>query len=292
MRYDIAGLIIDFHTDIKRIPEEFASYVSESDVTTDCEVDFLQASEVSIPQGRFLYEDGLAWYTHGEDEDGFSVCLSTPLYASGPVCRLTADKDWRQVSIQYIKDLSTQQLAVFNFFSNLVFRNLVLLHQGIVLHASAIKWQDKGIIFTAPAGTGKSTQAQLWGTSMGAAVINDDTPLLKRSADKITIHGTPWCGSSHKHRNTSAPLKAIFVLEQSKENTLCRLQEPKLSSCLLPRFLLPYHDQRLMNLALDHFAEIIASTPVFLLQCRPDQEAVDLVHKAISELGARSFSVF
>ncbi|AHF10356.1 hypothetical protein [Dehalobacter restrictus] len=287
MRYDIAGLIIDFQTDLKNMPEEFTSYVSESDGAADCEVDFLQCSEVSPPQGRFLYEDGLKWYTHDENEDGFSVYLSTPLYPFGPVCKLTAAEDWRQVSIEYIKDLSDQQLAVFKFFSNIVIRNLILLHQGIILHASAIKWQDKGIAFTAPSGTGKSTQAQLWEAYRGAAVINDDTPILKRSAEKITIHGTPWCGSSHKHLNTSAPLNTIIVLEQSNKNSLHRLQEPELSSCLLPRFLLPYHDQRLMDLALGHIARIIASTPIYLLQCRPDQEAVELVHKVIlNELDA------
>ncbi|OCZ49430.1 hypothetical protein [Dehalobacter sp. TeCB1] len=288
MRYDIAGITIDFHADENSIPEEFGPYVSESNEIADCKVNFLQFSELSSPQEKFLYEDGLIWYSHGDSGDRYSVCLSSPLYPSGPVCKLTADKDWRQISVQYIKDLSDQQLTltIFKFFSNLVFRNLVLLHQGIILHASAIKWQDKGIIFTAPAGTGKSTQAQLWETYKGAAVINDDTPLLRLSADKITIHGTPWCGSSHKHRNTSARLKAIFVLEQSKENSLHRLQESELSSCLLPRFLLPYHDQRLMDLALDHIAQVIASTPVYLMQCRPDQKAVKLVHEVISELDA------
>ncbi|QHA00947.1 hypothetical protein [Dehalobacter restrictus] len=287
MRYDIAGLIIDLQTDLKNMPEEFPSYVSESDRAVDCEVDFLQCFEISPPQGRFLYQDGLKWYTHGENEDGFSVCLSTPLYPFGPVCKLTAAKDWRQVSIEYIKDLSDQQLAVFKFFSNIVIRNLILLHQGIILHASAIKWRDKGIAFTAPSGTGKSTQAKLWETYRGAAVINDDTPILKRSADKITTYGTPWCGSSHKHLNTSAPLNAIVVLEQNDKNSLHRLREPELSSCLLSRFLLPYHDRRSMDLTLDHIACIMAYTPIYLLQCRPDQEAVELVHEIISnELGA------
>lgn len=285
MRYDIAGMIIDFHTNFKSMPEEFASYISESDRPADCEVDFLQCSEVSHPQATFLYEDGLRWYTYADNRDCVSVCLSSPLYPSGPICKLTALNDWRKVTIQYIKDISGKQLEVFKFFTNIVIRNLVLFHQGIVLHASAIKWQDQGIIFTAPAGTGKSTQAQLWESHLGATVINDDTPILQLSADNITIHGTPWCGSGHKHWNTSAPLYAIFILEQSNETRLHRLQEPELSSSLLPRFLLPYHDQRLMDLALNHIGRIITSIPVYLLQCRPNQEAVELVQKECKNCG-------
>ena len=39
-----------------------------------------------------------------------------------------------------------------------------LLHQnrGLLLHASFIRWQGSGILFSAPSGTGKSTQANLW----------------------------------------------------------------------------------------------------------------------------------
>lgn len=37
-----------------------------------------------------------------------------------------------------------------------------IINQGFQLHASVINWKDKGILFSAPSGTGKSTQADLW----------------------------------------------------------------------------------------------------------------------------------
>lgn len=279
MQYTIAGIILRINTDFDNIPEEFSAYISKDECAADCEVNFLQCSEISPPQGDFIYTDYFSWYTH---QEGYAVCLSHPLDPSKLVCKLTTDKDWRQASFFYLTDISSQEPAIFKLFTNIIIRNLVLLHHRIIFHASAINWHNNGIAFTAPAGTGKSTQALLWETHMGASVLNDDNPLLRLTLNGITIHGTPWCGSEKKHQNISVPLTAIYVLEQGNENRLRRLQEAELSSYLLPRFFLPYHDPRLMDLALSYYARIVDSIPIYLLQCRPDQEAVQIVHNSIN----------
>lgn len=62
---------------------------------------------------------------------------------------------------------------------------LLLSRQGLLLHASFIRWQDRGILFSAPSGTGKSTQADLWVRHRGAEVINGDRAALRRSADPV-----------------------------------------------------------------------------------------------------------
>lgn len=281
MYYKIAGIILRMDSEIHDIPEEFSAYLLKDSHTADCEVAFQECAEISPPLGTFIYEDYFSWHAHN---DGFSACLAHPLDPSRIICRLTTDKDWRQTTVHYVADVPMRKPDIYKLFSNIVIRNAVLLHQGIFFHASAVKWQDKGIAFTAPSGTGKSTQARLWETVMGASILNDDNALLTLSGSEITLHGTPWCGSDKKHTNNDVPLSVIIVLEQSSQNALNRLQEPELSSMLLPRFFLPYHDPRLMDCALTSYSKIIASTPIYRLQCRPNREAVRLVSDLISTI--------
>ena len=49
-----------------------------------------------------------------------------------------------------------------NIWNYLAFENVLINHTGFILHSSFISWQNNGILFTAPSGTGKSTQADLW----------------------------------------------------------------------------------------------------------------------------------
>lgn len=279
--YDIAGITLRMDSKFFDIPEEFSAYLSKDSLTADCEVYFQECVEIPPPPGAFIYKDHFSWYAY---HDGFSAFLTHPLDPSRIICSLTTDKDWHQATVRYLTDVPMRKADIYKIFSNIVIRNVVLLHQSITFHASAVKWQDKGVAFTAPSGTGKSTQAYLWETLTGASILNDDNALLKFSGGGITLHGTPWCGSGRKHRNTSVSLSAIIVLEQSSQNVLGRLLEPELSSKLLPRFFLPYHDPRLMDLALIYYSKILASAPIYYLQCRPDREAVQLVSDLINTI--------
>lgn len=276
MRYEIAGLVIDFRTDIIKTLPEFEPYASTMSGKPDAEIHFKGCSQIVYPQGKPLADDFITWYADPVDSDGFSVCIHSQVDPHEPLCTFTTDKNWSHIETTYLKDIPGLESTIVRFVGSIVFRNLSILHEGVLLHASSIKWQDKGIVFTAPSGTGKSTQAGLWESYMGATIINDDVPALKLTNNQVTVHGTPWCGSEYKHMNSSAPVAAIFVLEQSKENRIRRLTQQEIALYLLPRFLLPFHDKRLMDIAIQHVAKIMGSLPIYLLQCRPDQEAVEL----------------
>ena len=60
-----------------------------------------------------------------------------------------------------------------------------IINQGFQLHASVINWKDKGILFSAPSGTGKSTQADLWKKYEGAKVINGDRALIRKRKRRV-----------------------------------------------------------------------------------------------------------
>ena len=58
--------------------------------------------------------------------------------------------------------------------------------------ASFIRWQGRGILFSAPSGTGKSTQANLWVQHQGAEVINGDRAALRQVGGRWQAFGLPY----------------------------------------------------------------------------------------------------
>lgn len=101
-----------------------------------------------------------------------------------------------------------------------------LLKDGaIVLHSSFIKHNNEAILFTAPSGTGKSTQADLWEKYSDAEIINGDRSILMVEGDEIYAYGLPFCGTSGIEKNTCAKVKAIIYLQQSPTNCANKLYE-------------------------------------------------------------------
>ena len=96
-----------------------------------------------------------------------------------------------------------------------------------VFHALAFKWQGKAWLVTAPSGTGKTTHYVQWKRQFPdeLTVMNGDKPLIEARDDgKIWVHPSPWYGKEAMHRDDSAELGGIILLEQSKENKIVRLR--------------------------------------------------------------------
>lgn len=153
---------------------------------------------------------------------------------------------------------------------------ILLSFFGVVsLHSSLIRWKDRGVLFTAPSGTGKSTQAELWEKCRGAEILNGDRSMIRNMDTGWTAFGSPFAGSSAIYRNESAPVRAIVVLRQSEKNRICRLGVAEAFRCLYSETVIPiWHAQAHQEVI--HLVEQLASdVPVLLMHCTPDENAVD-----------------
>src|SRR5699024_19054 len=99
-----------------------------------------------------------------------------------------------QVQCLYLAEKADHLAFSRNICDLLGLERLLLSRQGLLLHASFIRWQARGILFSAPSGTGKSTQADLWVRHRGAEVINGDRAALRRSAGRWRAYGLPYAG--------------------------------------------------------------------------------------------------
>ena len=136
-----------------------------------------------------------------------------------------------------------------------------------VFHGAAIEYDGSAYLFTAPSGTGKTTHINLWHKYLGDKVdiINGDKPII--SVDKIsTVYGTPWAGKEGYQRNASAPLKAICILKQGKENKITKLEVAEAVNHLMRQVYLP-SDPSALSKTLELLGTVIENTPVYILEC-------------------------
>ena len=189
----------------------------------------------------------------------------------------TLDNTWTKFTI-YADENQTeaiQELILVGFYS------YMSLRQTLLMHASAISYKGQSLVFTAPSGTGKTTQAELWAKYKGAKILNGDKVFLKQEEDAIHAWGSPWKGSSPYALNESAPLKAIIVLRQAKENSIHRLSTLEAMELFVPHVFFPKWDEKCEQAVLDFLDVVMSQTPIYLLCCRLDEEAVELTERTI-----------
>lgn len=151
-----------------------------------------------------------------------------------------------------------------------------------VLHGSFIEWEGGAILFSAPSGVGKSTQAALWQKYAGATVVNGDRVLLRELDGRYYACGYPACGSSDVCLNEMLPIRAIVLLEQAGENEVTALSAgEKIRRLLTGMELYRWHEGEL-DRALRFCEGLVDALPVPLLRCRPDEGAVRALQSYLS----------
>ncbi len=171
-----------------------------------------------------------------------------------------------------------------NIWNYLAFEDVLINHQAFILHSSFISWQNNGILFTAPSGTGKSTQADLWKKYEDADIYNGDRTIIRKIDGKYYGFGSPYAGSSGIYRNESAPIKAIVVIEQGPDNVIRRLHGREAFLPLFRETLMNTWNKEYMEKMTDLLMDAACQIPIYHLSCRPDQDAVNTVKNEILQV--------
>lgn len=236
--------------------------------------------ETMTVKKKIIYKgDFIAAFLEG-DEIGRTKGITTTKGIESVTLR---KKDRDSFSIFLPKSFKEEKVLFkkINLMNYLAFEDVLINHQGFILHSSFISWQNNGILFTAPSGTGKSTQADLWKKYEDADIYNGDRTIIRKIDGKYYGFGSPYAGSSGIYRNESAPIKAIVVIEQGPDNVIRRLHGREAFLPLFRETLMNTWNKEYMEKMTDLLMDAVCQIPVYHLFCRPDQDAVNTVKNEI-----------
>lgn len=163
--------------------------------------------------------------------------------------------------------------------------DFLLSYERCIFHGAAFLWKGKAYLFTAPSGTGKSTQLNNWLDlyENEIEVINGDKPVLSYKHNQIILSSSPWKGKEGMGNDSlSAVLGGIIILEQGKENRIERLDKHRTVPQLLQRILFTVETEELVLLASKMLENIVNTVPVWKLINTGDSESAVLTYETLS----------
>lgn len=184
----------------------------------------------------------------------------------------------------FVPEKRAESFCVYaNWMLLLPWEEMLLARERLILHASAAVDGGEAILFTAPSGGGKSTQAALWEQVAGSEVLNGDKVVISTEADSPVAYGSPIAGSSGIYKNASAPIKAIVYLRKAPENRVERMDKSRACLALYSQAVKMEGDAGFNTALLPLLESIVQAVPVLELSCRPDSEAVECLRSWLIE---------
>lgn len=186
--------------------------------------------------------------------------------------------------IQLIEDnTETSGQAAFEFLSRIAVYSMID-SSVLTFHGVLMEINGKGVIISAPSETGKTTHARLWRDEKNALIINGDNACCYKENGVWKGFGIPWSGTSGENLNRNVEIAALAILERAEENNVRRIDEYYAFRKLYSLIHYPSWDIRKTDAAFDLCNDFLHDVPVFELECLPDIDAVETLHRALEEL--------
>ena len=186
---------------------------------------------------------------------------------------------------EYLKEkypYMDEDLCEYTYTGSTFYMHL-LVHDGLMVHSSAVVMDGRAYLFSAPSGTGKSTHTQLWLRQFGdrAAILNDDKPALRRINGQWYAYGTPWSGKTDLNLPMGVPLAGICLIGRGEENTIERITGTKALPLLMNETIRPKRKDLAARL-LGHLDKLLSEVPVWKMKCNMDPQAALVSYEAMS----------
>ncbi|MCD8021124.1 MAG: hypothetical protein LUF92_16570 [Clostridiales bacterium] len=255
-----------------RVGQQFDSFLDDLEAIPDLTVPFLwdwaDSRTATTPlRGKDLQQ-------HYYAEDGLRFC-QTWGGPKGYIASTVYTPDFRTLKcyvnqepfINPLNDLTTlirymPMREIFQYFGVIFF------------HAAQVEIDRKGILFTAPSGTGKTTQAKLWQKFRGAELICNDRTLVRKTSEGWCTYGYPVDGSAPVRSGRVLSLGAVVLLEQAPVNELVCLSAAKAVAHLVSQMVIDVWNVEARTRAATLALALLQDVPVCLLRCTPDEGAV------------------
>lgn len=277
----LGGILFGFHSerprDIEPMLEPFIVEEPEPpDITVELSWDWDGAR---LPQTPMAGEDALLEY-YIEEDVRFCLLKGGP---NGYLSSTCYTPDFQQMLCTIDVPRFPCPPPLGRTLHMLPMREIFQHFDVLFFHASQILYRGKGILFAAPSGTGKTTQAKLWRRHRGAEIICNDRTLTRKSAGIWRTYGYPLDGSEPVRSTAVNPLGAVVLLEQGPVNQVARLKPAKALPRLMRQMVLDCWSGQARAAALELLLKLMEDIPVFLLTCTPDERAVEALEAVLIE---------
>lgn len=169
--------------------------------------------------------------------------------------------------------------------SRTVFLYTALQKNMFACHSASVRYQNQALLFSAPAGTGKSTHASLWNKLTGSSILNGDLNLLDFNSSTPVVRGIPWCGTSGISTPETFPLLGIVFLSQAETNTCFEKTLDQKILSLSRRLISPSWNKNLFLKNLEFSKKLIPKTIALHYSCNMDEDAVFILKNIIDQKG-------
>ncbi len=289
LKIKISDILFEIDVPLWAVHENLLSFVCEDDAIkadTHCSVLFADPPKFKPNDADFVVIDNNRALYKRKNQILQAACnkRGIPSFA-------VSDLNWTDIRL-YInprynvvsgKNAKYVRENIYLYLKN-VFLSLLAVRNGIMIHSVSIIRNEEGILFSAPAGTGKTTQADLWKQRYpDVRVLDGDETACRMIDGKPVAYGLPWCGSSGLYLNEKVPLRALVFLERAEENAIQKLEPAEAFLRLAARCFIHRWSEEQTALSLDTVQELAERTDCFLLRCLPNIGAVELLRNRLDD---------
>lgn len=261
-----------------RMDDFLAPFLRLPPTTWDIDVELKQTfAAAPRPKGKMAGSDLLLEY-YREGEGLLCQAKGGP---KGPIAITQWDDAFAHL-VTYINPAYPLAGEEMGIILRLIPMRGLLQRRGVLFfHAAQVLYRERGILFTAPSGTGKTTQAKLWRDVLGARIICNDRTLIRQGR----TFGYPVDGSDPICSGEVHSLGAVVLLSQGQENQIHRLGPAQAVAKLMPQLVMDTWSGEARETAVQQLLELAAQTPIYHLSCTPEPAAVKLLEKTLHEEG-------
>lgn len=171
-----------------------------------------------------------------------------------------------------------------NFIYSSDFSRKAIKYRTMLVHSSALVYDNGAYLFSADSGVGKSTHTRLWLKAFGDKVhiMNDDKPVVKLLDDRAIVCGTPFDGGSGIALNENYPLKAIIFIERGEQNSV---RIPNNKEIIQKLYFQTAHivNRETAEKMLVNIERLLLLTKFYVLTCNMDISAAYTAYNSIIE---------
>lgn len=263
------------------IDEEFLPFIEERE-RSDVHI-FFSWNWVNV-QKKPKTMDGKDIFQNFYHDDEYYYC-ETRAGAKGLIASLTCNKDYSH-AVCYINEISfiSPPRRLRGILRFLPMKSIMLYYNVLFMHASQVSINEIGIVFAAPSGVGKTTQAKLWAKYKSAKLLCNDRTLIRKIDHNWKTYGYPIDGSDPVCSGERKKLGCIVMLKQNVINQVVRLKPAKAVTLLMGQLVIDEWKMEARTKAIDLLLNLVSEIPVYQLECTPDFRSVDcLAEKLIKD---------